>query len=128
MPPGQGQCETQRISAYFGRCARHFTCNRRANKSLGNNEKSHRSLPAQGACLRVPVSDAIRLLVRSASPTRELSALGRKQVWLTLGVGSVGFGGLFCVLSYIAPTLTGVAGLPDRDVPHKVNKEYRPVS
>jgi MFS transporter, DHA1 family, inner membrane transport protein len=55
--------------------------------------------------------------VRSASPTRELGALSRKQVWLTLGVGSVGFGGLFCVLSYIAPTLTGVTGLPDRDVP-----------
>jgi DHA1 family inner membrane transport protein len=55
--------------------------------------------------------------VHGASPARELSALGRKQVWLTLGVGSVGFGGLFCVLSYIAPTLTRVAGLPDRYVP-----------
>jgi DHA1 family inner membrane transport protein len=52
-----------------------------------------------------------------ASPVRELSALGRKQVWLTLGIGSVGFGGLFCVLSYIAPTLTQVAGMPDRYVP-----------
>jgi DHA1 family inner membrane transport protein len=52
-----------------------------------------------------------------ASRVRELSALGRKQVWLTLGVGSVGFGGLFCVLSYIAPTLTHVAGMPDRYVP-----------
>ena len=55
--------------------------------------------------------------VTSASPTRELSALGRRQVWLTLGIGSVGFGGLFCVLSYIAPTLTRVAGLPEREVP-----------
>ena len=55
--------------------------------------------------------------VKGASPTRELSALGRKQVWLTLGVGSVGFGGLFCVLSYIAPTLTQVAGLSERYVP-----------
>jgi DHA1 family inner membrane transport protein len=55
--------------------------------------------------------------VKGASPARELSALGRKQVWLTLGVGSVGFGGLFCVYSYIAPTLTQVAGLPGRCVP-----------
>src|ERR1700731_1657086 len=55
--------------------------------------------------------------VHGASPARELSALGRKQVWLTLGVGSVGFGGLFCVLSYVAPTLTRVAGLPERYVP-----------
>jgi DHA1 family inner membrane transport protein len=46
-----------------------------------------------------------------------LSALRRKQVWLTLGVGSVGFGGLFCVLSYIAPTLTRVAGMPEQYVP-----------
>jgi len=55
--------------------------------------------------------------VKGASPTRELSALGRKQVWLTLGIGSVGFGGLFCVLSYIAPTLTQVTGLSERYVP-----------
>jgi MFS transporter, DHA1 family, inner membrane transport protein len=55
--------------------------------------------------------------VHGASPARELSALRRKQVWLTLGVGSVGFGGLFCVLSYISPTLTRVAGLPERYVP-----------
>jgi DHA1 family inner membrane transport protein len=55
--------------------------------------------------------------VEGASPTRELSALSHKQVWLTLGVGSVGFGGLFCVYSYITPTLTQVSGLPVRYVP-----------
>src|SRR6202166_2715700 len=55
--------------------------------------------------------------VHGASPARELSALRSKQIWLTLGVGSVGFGGLFCVLSYISPTLTQVAGLPERYVP-----------
>jgi MFS transporter, DHA1 family, inner membrane transport protein len=54
---------------------------------------------------------------KGASAARELSALGRKQVWLTLGIGSVGFGGLFCVLSYIAPTLTQVTGLSERYVP-----------
>jgi DHA1 family inner membrane transport protein len=55
--------------------------------------------------------------VKGASPARELSAFRRKQVWLTLGVGAVGFGGLFCVLSYITPTLTQVSGLPERYVP-----------
>jgi len=55
--------------------------------------------------------------VEGASPARELSALSHKQVWLTLGVGSVGFGGLFCVYSYITPTLTQVSGLPLRYVP-----------
>jgi DHA1 family inner membrane transport protein len=53
-----------------------------------------------------------------ASPARELNALARIQVWLTLGVGSVGFGGLFCVYSYIAPTLTEVSGLSVRYVPY----------
>jgi DHA1 family inner membrane transport protein len=55
--------------------------------------------------------------VKGASPARELSALRRKQVWLTLAIGSVGFGGLFCVFTYITPTLTQVAGLPERYVP-----------
>jgi DHA1 family inner membrane transport protein len=54
---------------------------------------------------------------KDASPARELSALARKQVWLTLAIGSVGFGGLFCVYSYITPTLTQVSGLPARYVP-----------
>jgi DHA1 family inner membrane transport protein len=56
--------------------------------------------------------------VAGASPARELNALARAQVWLTLGVGSVGFGGLFCVYSYITPTLTEVSGLPMRYVPY----------
>ena len=55
--------------------------------------------------------------VEGASPARELSALSHKQVWLTLGVGSIGFGGLFCVYSYITPTLIQVSGLPVRYVP-----------
>ncbi|MDR6534421.1 MFS transporter [Variovorax soli] len=52
-----------------------------------------------------------------ASPLRELGALRRKQVWLTLGIGAIGFGGMFAVFSYIKPTLTEVAGLPLGGVP-----------
>ncbi|CAN7157997.1 MFS transporter [Variovorax sp. LjRoot84] len=52
-----------------------------------------------------------------ASPLRELGALKRKQVWLTLGIGAIGFGGMFSVFSYIKPTLTEVAGLPVAGVP-----------
>ena len=55
--------------------------------------------------------------VEGASPARELGALSHKQVWLTLGVGSIGFGGVFCVYSYITPTLTQISGLPVRYVP-----------
>ena len=52
-----------------------------------------------------------------ASPLRELDALRRKQVWLTLGITAIGFGGMFSVFSYIKPTLTEVAGLPVAGVP-----------
>ena len=47
----------------------------------------------------------------------ELSALTSLQVWLTLGVGAIGFGGMFAVYSYIAPTVTEVTGLPASAVP-----------
>lgn len=48
---------------------------------------------------------------------RELAAFGRLQVWLTLLVGAVGFGGMFAMYSYIAPTVTDVTGLPEGAVP-----------
>lgn len=46
-----------------------------------------------------------------ASPLRELAALTNPQVWLTLGIGAIGFGGMFAVFSYIKPTLIEVTGL-----------------
>ena len=47
-----------------------------------------------------------------ASPLRELSALKRPQVWLTLGIGAIGCGGMFAVFTYIVPLLTNVTGIP----------------
>ncbi|MEI5672082.1 MULTISPECIES: MFS transporter [unclassified Nocardioides] len=41
----------------------------------------------------------------------------RKQVWLTMAAGAIGFGGLFAVYSYIATTVTDVAGLSEGAVP-----------
>jgi MFS transporter, DHA1 family, inner membrane transport protein len=52
-----------------------------------------------------------------ATGRRELAAFRRPQVWLTLLVGAVGFGGMFAVFSYIAPTVTEVGGLGDGAVP-----------
>ena len=49
-----------------------------------------------------------------ASPLRELGALARPQVWLTLGIAAIGFGGMFAVFSYIKPLLTEVTGLSGR--------------
>lgn len=48
----------------------------------------------------------------ASSPRAELGALRKSQVWLTLAVGMVGFGGMFAVYTYISTTLTDVAGLP----------------
>jgi DHA1 family inner membrane transport protein len=45
------------------------------------------------------------------------SFFGNVQVWLTLAVGAVGFGGLFAVYSYIAKTVTDVGGLSRDTVP-----------
>ncbi|NYD40834.1 MFS transporter [Nocardioides panaciterrulae] len=47
----------------------------------------------------------------------ELRAFSSLQVWLTLLAGAIGFGGMFAVYSYIAPTLTHVGGLPQAAVP-----------
>ena len=53
----------------------------------------------------------------AASPFRELGALRRLQIWLTLGIGAVGSGGMFAVFSYITPTLVNVAGIRESLVP-----------
>ena len=54
---------------------------------------------------------------RSATGRRELAAFREPQVWLTLLVGAVGFGGMFAMYSYIAPTVTDVTGLSKSAVP-----------
>ena len=55
------------------------------------------------------------------SPERTLRAELRVfrigQVWLTLAIGAIGFGGFFAVNSYVAPMVTEVAGAPSWAVP-----------
>ncbi|MFS0911324.1 MFS transporter [Microbacterium sp. 179-I 3D2 NHS] len=48
---------------------------------------------------------------------QELGVFRIGQVWFTLGVGAIGFGGFFAVYSYIAPLVTDVAGAPEGVVP-----------
>ena len=43
-----------------------------------------------------------------AHPLRELTALARPNVWLTLSIGGIGFGGVFAVYTYLTTTLTHV--------------------
>ncbi|KAK0365730.1 hypothetical protein LTR94_005936 [Friedmanniomyces endolithicus] len=52
-----------------------------------------------------------------ASPMRELSALGKSQVWLTLLTGAIGFGGLFAVYTYVASTMIEVTHVSETLVP-----------
>ena len=52
-----------------------------------------------------------------ASPWRELGALRQPQVWLTLAVGAIGFGGLFAVYTYLADVLLEVTGVSPTGVP-----------
>lgn len=52
-----------------------------------------------------------------ASPLLELTALKNKQVWITLGIGAIGFGGLFAVFSYVKPTMMQLAGLSEQAIP-----------
>ncbi len=48
-----------------------------------------------------------------ASPLRELTALVKQRVLFTLGIACIGFGGMFAVFSYVMPTLTEQADMPD---------------
>lgn len=48
---------------------------------------------------------------------RELRDFNRKPVWLALGIGAIGFAGMFCVFSYLAPTLVNVTGVSESFIP-----------
>ncbi|WP_414653279.1 MFS transporter [Hyphomicrobium sp.] len=54
---------------------------------------------------------------KKASMVRELGALKRPLVWLTLAIGAIGYGGLFAVYTYLATTLTDVTHVPSYVVP-----------
>jgi DHA1 family inner membrane transport protein len=56
-------------------------------------------------------------LDEGAGALRELGALKRGQVWMTLAIGAIGFGGIFAVYTYLASTLTAVTGVPAHIVP-----------
>ena len=47
----------------------------------------------------------------------ELDALRNARVWLTLGIGAIGFGGMFAIYTYLVPTLAAVTHAPALAVP-----------
>uniref|UniRef100_A0A942T6T7 MFS transporter n=1 Tax=Neobacillus citreus TaxID=2833578 RepID=A0A942T6T7_9BACI len=66
-----------------------------------------------GVLVLVP---AVRV-TEQASLVRELSAFRSGQVWLSLGITVLGYGGMFGAFTYIAYTLTAVSGFPSSAVP-----------
>lgn len=50
-------------------------------------------------------------------PIQELRDFNRTPVWLTMFVGAIGFAGMFCVFSYLAPTMIHVTGVPEAWTP-----------
>lgn len=54
---------------------------------------------------------------QDADVRSELAAFKDSQVWLTLLIGSIGFGGVFAMYSYISPILRNQTGLPANAVP-----------
>lgn len=51
------------------------------------------------------------------SPLREVRAFGRAEIWYPLAIGAIGFSGMFCVFSYLAPTLLEVTEVSNGWIP-----------
>ena len=73
--------------------------------------------------IAIATAGAIALLVphspgdHTASVKREMLALREPQVRYAFAVGAVGFGGMFAMYSYIAPTVTEVTGMSRGFIP-----------
>ncbi|QIL19708.1 MFS transporter [Thermomonas sp. HDW16] len=48
---------------------------------------------------------------------RELRDFNRAPIWLTLGIGAIGFSGMFAVFSYLTPALLQVTGVGEGFIP-----------
>ena len=75
------------------------------------------------AVLALASAAAVRAIVppdrarADAAFLAELAALRNGQVWLTLGIGAIGFGSLFAIYAYLVPTLASVTHAPGYAVP-----------
>ncbi len=58
----------------------------------------------------LPVDD-VRMDLRA-----EIASFRRKQVWLGLGITTIGFGSLFAVYSYISPIMSQLAGVSENGI------------
>lgn len=52
-----------------------------------------------------------------SDPRKELHAFTKPQVWMALAIGAIGFAGMFCVFSYLAPTMLHVTRVTPQWIP-----------
>ncbi|XBG31855.1 MFS transporter [Pseudomonas sp. 13.2] len=52
-----------------------------------------------------------------SDPRKELQAFAHPQVWMALAIASIGFAGMFCVFSYLAPTMLHVTQVSPQWIP-----------
>ena len=52
-----------------------------------------------------------------SDPRKELQAFRLPQVWMALAIASIGFAGMFCVFSYLAPTMLEVTRTSPQWIP-----------
>lgn len=50
-------------------------------------------------------------------PRREVEAFNTPQVWLALLIGAIGYAGMFCVYTYLAPVLVNITGVAESWMP-----------
>ncbi|RAG62234.1 MFS transporter, partial [Burkholderia multivorans] len=90
--------------------------------ALGNAfgwRSAYALVAALGVLTVIMVAIAVPKVRLSQAPSArgEMKALARPQIILTLVAGSVGFGGMFAVYTYITPTMTEVAHVPGTAIP-----------
>jgi DHA1 family inner membrane transport protein len=59
----------------------------------------------------------VRVHAPRSDPRRELRAFHRAPVWQALGIGAIGFAGMFAVFSYLAPTMLAVTRVSPAWIP-----------
>jgi DHA1 family inner membrane transport protein len=52
-----------------------------------------------------------------SDPRKELHAFTKPQVWMALSISAIGFAGMFCVFSYLAPTMLEVTRVSPQMIP-----------
>ncbi|POR40842.1 MFS transporter [Methylobacterium sp. V23] len=75
------------------------------------------ALLATATAILVRIYAPLGAPAQGASALKELGALRRGQVWLTLATGAIGFGGLFSVYTYLASTMLEVTHASPSAIP-----------